>query len=406
MYQQYDKAIQTVLDYLIEEGFSKTVKKAFRYASRTFAKYLENDTLEYSSALARAWLDELEPRVSRNKFLSFRRSLALIDDAVENGTVTHLWFSYDDTAIKLRTPDCYRQLLDAYIEQRRQDGNKPSTLQMDRIACTRFLLFLQVRDITHVVSITPLVVKDYQVQAQHRTTEGKNAYIRRARGFVRFLAAKRLVSETLEYAFATEKASSVSIVTVLSEKQVNRIRTFAANSYSVSHLRNAAIAMLALRMGLRSIDICNLCVSDISWESRTISIVQQKTGVPLTLPFPVEVGNLLARYIVEGRPSCDDPNVFTTLRHPYTRLHSHNCYKISEVILGKKETSADVRGLHAARRTFASNLLAAGNHIPIISSVLGHIGEEAIDEYLATDVQMMCRCAIGLSGIGPKEVQI
>jgi hypothetical protein len=42
----------------------------------------------------------------------------------------------------------------------------------------------------------------------------------------------------------------------------------------------------------------------------------------------------------------------------------------------------------------------------MISSALGHIGEEAIDEYLATDVQMMRRCAIGLSGIEPKEVRI
>jgi integrase len=67
---------------------------------------------------------------------------------------------------------------------------------------------------------------------------------------------------------------------------------------------------LALRMGLRSIDICGLRLSDILWEAATISIVQQKTGSPLTLPLPIEVGNALARDILEGSPSCDIPNIF------------------------------------------------------------------------------------------------
>jgi len=337
------------------------------------------------------------------KFLSFRRSLALVDDADRNGCVTNVRFSYDDSASKYRVPECYRQLLDAYIERRRQDGNQPSTLQMDSNACTRFLLFLQSKNITNVAFITPEIVKDYHTQAEHRTAEGKNTYICRIRGFVRFLATRKLVPETLEFAFATEKASRVSIVTTLSKEQVDTIRTFNEKSCSPLELRSAAMTILALRMGLRSIDICNLCLSDISWKFRTISIVQQKTGAPLTLPFPVEAGNLIARYILEGRPKCDEPNVFITLKHPYTRLTSSHCYTSSLAVLGRKKTAADVRGLHVARRTFASNLLAAGNLVSTISSTLGHTSESTVDEYLATDDQKMRRCSIGLAGIEIKE---
>ncbi len=64
---------------------------------------------------------------------------------------------------------------------------------------------------------------------------------------------------------------------------------------------------------------------------------------------------------------------------------------------------ADVRGLHLARRTFASNLLTAGNPVSTISFALGHSDESSIDEYLATDELRMRRCAIGLSGIECKE---
>ena len=399
MYHQYDKAVQTILDYLSEQGFSRTVRKEFRRATREFKVYLEEGHFEYSHRLAQAWLSSLKAMIPRSRFVSFRRALFLVDDAARNGTLTNVQFSYDDAPIKYRVPDCYRHLLDEFIEWRKQEGIQSSTLQMDAIACTRFLLFLQSRNITNIAFITPEIVKAYHMQARHRTVEGKNAYIYRIRGFVRFLATRNLVPETLEFAFPTEKASRVSIVTILSGQQVDAIRTFSERSSSPSELRSAAMTILALRMGLRSVDICNLCLSDISWKSRTISIVQQKTGEPLTLPFPVEVGNILARYILEGRPACDEPNIFISLKHPYKRLESSRCYTSSIAILGRKKSADDVRGLHVARRTFASHLLAAGNPVTMISSTLGHADESTVDEYLATDGRRMRQCAIGLAGI-------
>lgn len=399
MYHQYDKAIQTVLDYLSEQGFSRTVRKEFRRATRVFKVYLKAGNLEYSHRLAQAWLKSLKPSVPRRRFLSFRRSLTLVDEAARNGALTNVRFSYGDAPVKYRVPGCYRHLLDAYIEHRKQEGNQSSTLQMDAIACTRFLLFLQSRNITNVVFITPEIAKAYCVQAKHRTAEGRNAYVCRIRGFVRFLATMNLVPATLEFAFPTQKANRVSIVTTLSGEQIDAIRRFSERSSSPSELRSAAMTMLALRMGLRSVDICNLCLSDISWKAATISTIQQKTGTPLTLPFPVEVGNLLARYILRGRPVCNAPNVFVTLKRPYMGLSVSRCYGSTLAILGRKKSAADVRGLHIARRTFASHLLTAGNPVSMISSTLGHADESTIDEYLATDGHRMRQCAIGLVGI-------
>lgn len=403
---QYDNAVQTVLDFLVEQGFTETPRAAFRHASRELDRFLQSESLEYSPAVAQAWLDALKPSLPRWKFVSFRRSLALVEDAARNGSVTNILFCYDRRVGKRRAPECFRPLLDTYLERRRQDSNQPSTLAMDSSACTRFLLFLASKKITEVGCITPEIVKEFQGQDEHRTVEGKNAYIYRVRGFVRFLATKKMVPETLELAFATEKASRVSIVTTLSKEQINCIDAFAARSRSPSELRSAAITMLALRMGLRCVDICNLCLSDISWTSGTISFVQQKTGEPLTLPFPVEVGNLLAGYILEARPKCDLPNIFITLKHPHTHLKTARCYSSSVAVLGRKTTPEDVRGLHVIRRTFASNLLAAGNPVSLISSALGHAGNSAVDEYLATDELNMRRCAIGLSGIEVGEALV
>jgi len=94
------------------------------------------------------------------------------------------------------------------------------------------------------------------------------------------------------------------------------------------------------------------------------------------------------------------PNVFIALKHPYTRLRSRrSCYASSLEILGRKKTETDSRGLHVARKTFASNLLVAGNNVSIISSTLGHVDESTVDKYLATDGKRMRQCSIGLAGI-------
>ena len=50
MCQRYDIAVKIVLSYLIEQGFSRTVRKEFRRASREFARYLDARHLTYSDA--------------------------------------------------------------------------------------------------------------------------------------------------------------------------------------------------------------------------------------------------------------------------------------------------------------------------------------------------------------------
>jgi hypothetical protein len=59
MCQQYDKAVKTVLDYLVEHGFSRTARKDFRRATREFREYLEEGHLQYCHTPAQAWLSTL-----------------------------------------------------------------------------------------------------------------------------------------------------------------------------------------------------------------------------------------------------------------------------------------------------------------------------------------------------------
>jgi hypothetical protein len=97
-----------------------------------FGKLFGKHGLEYSSSVAQALLEALNLSLPKWKYVSFRRSLALVDDAARNESVRNGVFSYDRRVGKRRARECFGPLLDAYLEQRWQNGNQSSALHMDR----------------------------------------------------------------------------------------------------------------------------------------------------------------------------------------------------------------------------------------------------------------------------------
>jgi integrase len=161
--------------------------------------------------------------------------------------------------------------------------------------------------------------------------------------------------------------------------------------------------LLALRTGLRSIDIVNLKMGDIQWKSNTIEIVQAKTGVPLVLPLLTDVGNAIADYVLSGRPDSQQPYIFLHARAPYQKLSGRsNCYGVSCKMMkaaGIRQGKQDRKGFHCLRHSLAARLLSEETPLPIISSILGHRDKDSTKIYLSTDLMHLRACALGLTGI-------
>jgi len=159
--------------------------------------------------------------------------------------------------------------------------------------------------------------------------------------------------------------------------------------------RNAAITLLALVTGLRACDIIGLRLADVDWRGATISIVQQKTGNPLTLPLPPLVLGKLADYVLRERPATADEHVFVRVPAPHTRLAGHA--SVHTVITrtfraaGMADASAGTRFL---RHSTATGLLRAGVPLPTISAVLGHASEDSSGDYMSTDRERMLQCVL------------
>ena len=160
---------------------------------------------------------------------------------------------------------------------------------------------------------------------------------------------------------------------------------------------------MALRTGLRSIDVINLKLSDIDWRNDRISIVQQKTGEPLVLPLIPEVGNAIAAYIMYERPDSELPYVFLRSRAPYKQLTGpSSCWRISANAMKSaciRQEKGTRKGLHVFRHSLATTLLSEGVPVPVIASILGHSNKESTNIYLSADEVHLKECALGLDGI-------
>lgn len=394
---KYDATAKQLADIHKNRRYSSSIRKSYSQTTRDFRVFMDANLFAYSNDLALEWLEFQRAKWSRAKYLGFRRVLLRIHEILCTGTLSTRCFSTHEPKYSL--PGWGNDLLSRYLREKEREGCARSTLGMIHNSCSRFIVYLDNHSIVSEKGITPEVIKEFQVQDNHSTVEGKNAYAIKIRGFLRFLARKGLVPETLELAVSTEMAPHTSIVTTLSDNQIDAIYTFRQNVERPIDLRNAAMIMLGLRMGLRESDITNLKLTDISWKESSISFIQQKTGVHLKLPLPVDVGNSLYRYLCVGRPQSNSHHVFVHHRAPFCRIGRHSLGRLLNAAVTAQCENEATHGFHVTRKTFASKLLATGNPVTTIAAALGHVGVDTVDEYLATHEDQMRLCAIGLKGI-------
>lgn len=170
-------------------------------------------------------------------------------------------------------------------------------------------------------------------------------------------------------------------------------------------LRTRAMMRLALRLGLRDIDICSLRFSQIDWKNDQIVLEQEKTGVTLCLPLLEDVGNAIMDYIMNERPETarDYPFVFVRKQAPFKRLES--MYMICSRLFDQadvKTVNRDSRGVHVCRYTLTHKLLLKKVPHQVITDTLGHVSKESDKPYLSMEELMLRECPLDFSLIGQK----
>jgi site-specific recombinase XerD len=393
---EYDCLVDKYLVYLTDNDYSATMKAVSRQAFSELRFFLLLNNINYSVCIAKQWIYSNKNTWVPSKYINFRRSISCLESLALNYDIKQV-YSYKDT---YNIPEWSIEKYEEYYNIRKSELLSNSTLSSIKASCYRLIQFLEKKGVSSWNEITPQTVKDFIISYQHYdyTPAGLNCTTSKIRGFLNYLADKDIVSSTLSSALPYLYAKKVGIVEILTEEQVAAIYKYRNLASTPYELRDSAILMLGLTIGIRSSDIVNIRFSDISWDDATLSILQLKTKTRLLLPLSTEAGNSLWCYIKDGRPKLVSKTdcVFISHRAPFEQISVNCCRSALDKSLGNVKPAY---GFHILRKTFASRLLAYGSNPEEIASSLGHSGTSSIDVYLSTDDDKMKLCAIDLCGL-------
>jgi integrase len=226
----------------------------------------------------------------------------------------------------------------------------------------------------------------------------------------RVVRAVRLISEHMkkhsmaelkaDFSMIQAKSAPVRMIHPYSHDEISRIMEY-IDVGTPGGTRDQAILLLAFETGLRAVDIIKLRRSDIDWINAEVRIAQSKTRTPITLPLNGMVMNAMADYILKARPERDSDKVFLRLKSPNGPL-SNTCSLGAIVEKYCKLAGVEkkpFRSFHSLRRSFATELSAAGVPLPTISQLLGHKSIKEARPYLTYDRSQTLFCAMGFDGI-------
>ena len=167
--------------------------------------------------------------------------------------------------------------------------------------------------------------------------------------------------------------------------------------------RDYAMLLMGILLGLRGCDIVHLKLTDIDWHNGEIRIAQHKTGKPLALPLTSDIAEALKDYILNGRTSSNEPDVFLRHMTPIGPLKSGS--SVSEVFnFYKKKAGLQFDGsYYSVRRGVGKNLVVAGTPVTTVAQVLGHTDISNTKKYIALDTVHLKVCALDFEGIMPRR---
>ena len=248
--------------------------------------------------------------------------------------------------------------------------------------------------------LTGLTTADGRIDWAQVSCDGANQYVA-ARGSGYSLSSRRhlvtAVRSLLRWAFATGRiAYPISggvlrppprrpgLPRGLRPSQVQAIIS-AADSATVTGVRDLAVVMMFSRLGLRAGEVAGLTLDDIDWAGGRLSVVG-KPSRRLTLPLPSDVGAALVDYL-QVRPVTTDRAVFVRVRPPWAGLSRQGV----SGIVARLAARAGLGTIHAhrLRHTVATGVVAAGGSLIEARELLGHSRTDVTISYARTDLDSL-----------------
>lgn len=395
---RFEQAKEIVLRYYEENGYSEGRICAMRLTLRIIAGLLDELCIELDGDATtrmvghRQWSYEEE--------CNLRHVGAMLLMAMESGTTDTRLIRHRRVPRALESVE-FSEVLDSYLSKLRRMGRAKSTIDFEDYANRRLLLYLEGIGIRSFECITADHLEGYlMLRIPTFAKSTGQAIIYRLRHFFEYLSMEKGVDTSLSRVFDVRIKVPATVATTLTEWQESLLIE-ARKPMTAKEARSRAVTLLCLRLGLRRSDVYKLRLCELDWKEGVLSIVQQKTRKPLTLPLPDDVGYAIADYVVNHRPKVDSDLVFLSLCAPYgDRLTGS-----SDITRAKQACGDAWQGCyHILRRTCATRLLREGTSMLTIMGVLGQTTMKSLDCYLGLDASSMSLSPLVVEELGLPEV--
>ena len=383
----------------------------YRRMWRRIATFLEHEGLDhFTEEAGMRFLDEqfnffaLEQAGELTQsIINVFRIVRMLGDFQQHGSILRRYYKHKE----LLQLNEFKEVLQGYQNHCQDKEYAKVTQNHYRKIGEKFLSFLESQNIRQTTDITARHTSDYINTLMGYSYKTVELQLCGLRSFLRYLTENGLHPKELSQSIPALKARKQNrIPSVWTQENVTKLLD-AIDRGNPAGKRDYAIILMVTRLGLRTIDIKQLKLSDLHWRDNRIELTQSKTAMPLTLPLLPDVGWAIIDYLKNGRPKVDSPYVF--LRHlaplvPFAdedRLHQ---IVVKYMRLAKIPLSPNKKkGMHSLRHTLASRLLAEHTPLPIISDILGHVSTDSTAVYLKVDVNRLRECALNPEAGWPHE---
>ena len=214
------------------------------------------------------------------------------------------------------------------------------------------------------------------------------------RVYLRFLATSGACQPGLDHILPTVAEWRLSsLPRYLDAEQAGRLIASCSKD-GLQKLRDRAIVLLLLRLGLRAGDIAGLRLSDIDWREATL-LVRGKGRRDVRLPLPQDAGDAVLDYMEKGRPPVAIDQVFLCATAPFRPLRSGMA--VSDIVRTSLRRAGienpPTHGSNLLRHTAATMMLRAGATLGEIGTILRHKSPDTTAHYAKVDVAALVQVA-------------
>jgi integrase/recombinase XerD len=399
-----------VVAVLRDAGRTEGTVRAYRAVLERFAAFLAGRGLdaasdrvcvEFVAEETGVRLGSLREPVRDTRVKAVRRPVVLMADMLAGRELEV------DRPVILAKDGCparFRPVRDEYVAYCRGRGNAEATVVAKDKAASRLLAYLEEVGVNELVALSVRDVSGFLLRQRGLRRKTVAAIRSCLADFLRFLAATgRTPSNLGEQLPPHRHVRHESEPHLWTAEEIRRVLAVIDRRSTIGK-RDYAMILTTARLGLRISDLRRLELGDLDWRSKTIAIVQDKTGRPLSLPLLDDVGWAIIDYVRDGRPETACRNVFVKHRHPFDAF---GCASSIATRLSRHAARAgitfppdEVCGMHSLRGALAVAMISQGTSIPVVSAVLGHASSDTTQAYyLRFDVERLRCCALDVEDV-------